>query len=326
MKLRLAKVGRGNRDPQLSSGSLYLVGGRVYAISSYGRPSFFSLQTGVWSRLPIPEPVLFGSDHAGDVVGDKIYITGGEGVYSVVEYDLLLESTSSVETYGDTVGPTNRKSMTALYAEWRREIIFFGGFTALEGLDEELAELEGDDEGEPLALSNETHCLNVESKSWQLLQMKGALPEPRTGHSAAIDGFNMYVYGGYNEAIGYLRDIWVAHLHQRKRPHWTMPRIEGMVPPGRIRATLNSLKGYLVLFGGVTMGDDVRVRTDLYCPRTNVWKTGISGDQNNPNHVIEIVGSCSRYQGYPVGVEVVDGVLIFTSSDVNRISITYDFD
>ena len=318
MKLRMDHIGKGNRDADLGNGSLHLVGDRVYAINSLGVPSFLSRRTGEWISLPMPEDLLIGSDHAGDLVDDKIYVTGGEITDCVVEFDLALESIARVESFGDTMGPTERKSMTALYTAWRREIVFFGGHTAPEELDVEIEE--------SLVLSNETYSFNVDSKSWQLLQLKGGPPLSRTGHAAVIKGFNMYVYGGYNHMERYLREVWIAHLNTRARPYWSMPRVEGRVPPGRVRATFNNLAGYLVLFGGYSRNEDIQTRVDLYCPSKSRWITGVSteGWRRDSMSSVEVTDTCPRYTGFPLGIEVSEGVLIFTYNYIHGIKLDYE--
>ena len=314
MRLRIDYIGKGNGDVNLGNGSLYIVGDRVYSISENGRFSFFSLAIGEWRRVDEMEVMPVGSDHAGDLVDDKIYVTGGVWISYVIELDLALKKTRIVQTLGETTGPTNRMSMTASFADWRREIVFFGGY------------VQPTQRG-ALVLSNETHCFNVDSKSWELLRMKGKLPLARTGHSAAMKGFNLYVYGGYNQAIGYMTDIAIAHLRVMGRPHWTMPKIEGGLPPGRVRAVLKCLSDNLVLFGGFSRDSEIQSSVELYCPRTRQWRRGKEGDHTSPGpgNSVEVTGSCRMRIGYPMGVEAADGVFIFSLEDVYKISIENDY-
>ena len=310
MELRVTNVGRSDGKSEVEGGSIYLVGDRIYAFTSNRLLSVFSFRTNEWRDFPSTESRLLGFGHSGDLVNEKIYITGGST--SVVEFDLLLESLSKVETSRPT-GPLDRMSMTALYADWRREIVFFGGYNRTPG-----ANLFGH-----ASLSNETYSFNVDSLQWQLVKMKGTLPLPRSGHAAVMRGFNMYVFGGYNYGVGYIASISVAHLSGRQQPHWTMPQIEGMVPHGRIRATLNNLDGYLLVFGGFSRIHDVKTTFDLYCVRTRKWRTGASAAQArlDPKRFVGIVGSRPKPKSYPLGVEISDGALIFTADHIQKITL-----
>lgn len=44
----------------------------------------------------------------------------------------------------------------------------------------------------------------------------GPVPQPRAGHSAAILGSNMYVFGGKGEDNSKFNDLWKYDLSQNK--------------------------------------------------------------------------------------------------------------
>ena len=176
----------------------------------------------VGDRFQPKNAVTIGRNHAGDLADDKIYVAGGYGNQIIVEFDLVLEEMSVLAC--PRVAPLGKKWMTADFAEWRREILFFGGIGS---------------HTNPEPRSNEIHAFNVDSKGWKLVEMKGEPPIPRTGQTAVIKGFDLFVYGGYDTSGRYLHDFWIAHLKGHTTPFWSKMGINTRVPIGR---TVSNLK------------------------------------------------------------------------------------
>ena len=57
--------------------------------------------------------------------------------------------------------------------------------------------------------SNQVHQYDIQQKQWTCLAPAGgAEPEPRAGHSAAIHGGNLYIFGGKGEENVKFNDLW----------------------------------------------------------------------------------------------------------------------
>lgn len=202
----------------------------VYLATGHGKLTALSCKSWSWNNLGY---CLFGLGnwHIAQLAEEKIYFYGGNGFRGLVEYDTVLGESREVATFGEA--PVGRQYMTSVFAEWRNEIITFGGFKRRNQ-----------------NRSNDTHALNVKSKSWKKLELKGKPPEPRTVHAATIVGTTMYIYGGYKDFAVLQGDLWMAELSRRDALSWSQPQINGRIPAPRILATVNNLNEAIVLFGG----------------------------------------------------------------------------
>ena len=187
----------------LHEGTATLVGHRVYFFApSLGRLLYLhDLNTLKWQSVSLPG-IESRYSHATELADDKIYLFGGRSnVHTMfrdsIEFDIVPRTARLFYASG---GPGQRRSMTAVWIPWRREIIYFGGIKP---------------SGKRC---NDTFALNVDSISWTKLLMKGKLPRERTGHDAVRFGQRMYVYGGYTTNGRYLDDLQIADFGRGRMP------------------------------------------------------------------------------------------------------------
>lgn len=202
-----------------------------------------------------------------------------------------------METYND--GPLQRPFMTSVYASWRKEIITFGGYKRVS-----------------LVRSNDVHALNIDSKCWTKLQMRGKLPQPRIGHSALLRGTKMYLYGGHNIGVDHgLGELWVAELAAFCHPSWSVIKIKGPSISARINQTLNVLHGVLVLFGGYAGNEDVSRDLEVYLPESKMWQ-----GRHQPRSPVGVHEDLHKSGSRCVGVTTANGILYFTEAGIFLVS------
>ena len=264
----------------------------------------FTMREPDWRVIPYHGRRLVGSNHAGDVVDDKIYLAGGYGDEVVVEFDLVMEEVKLVEC--PRVVPLERKWMTAVFAEWRRELVYFGGFSA---------------SAAPNPRNNEIHTLNVDSKKWTELHMKGELPIPRTGHAVTVKGSNMLMYGGYDSASRYLDDLWIAHLPRFAACYWTKVKVNGRVPVGRTTSVLNYLGGLVVVFGGYSRHGNVTGDVEIFCETSAEWKCAKTTHNAPISSDIELEELDVFSSYYVWSVQAHDSIIYVKTNGVYRLSI-----
>ena len=204
-----------------------------------------------------------GSGHVAQLAEDKIYYSGGNYFEGLVEVDTVLfermnnayilseNSVRKVEMFNQ--GPSAREYMTSVFASWRNQVITFGGRNR-----------------RTKQCSNEVHALDLETKAWTKLVLRGVSPQRRTLHSATLLRTKMYIHGGYIEDKRYLGDLWIAELGNQCAPYWSMVKIKATSPPPRIFARLNNLNGVLILFGGWQWSKQ-RKLIKAYVPTAEKW-------------------------------------------------------
>ena len=193
-----------------------------------------------WKPLNFPNPPPRRFHHVATLAGDKIYIYGGRApsidkeLKGHVVVDPVMESAHALET--STAGPRKRHQMTAVWAPWRREIVYFGGHRS------------------PNLVFNDVHAFDVDSSRWRRIEMKGSLPAKRTGHSAVLVGTKMYIYGGHTSLKpfgGFLQDMFIADLRGLEASaSWSAVALHTGFPTARTLAALNYARGVIVMFGG----------------------------------------------------------------------------
>ena len=269
-----------------------LLGDNVYWVRSEGNLAVLSFQSYRWQELG--SCLLgIGDWHIAQLVEDKIYYFGGNGSTALVAYDTVLCFASEVET--QNTPPSGRKFMTAVFASWRNEIITFGG------LNDRFQRL------------NETHGFNVVFKTWKEIEMRGELPQPRTGHSAVCCGTKMYVFGGVNNAARLMGDLWIAELRNAVAPFWAKLKItNGSFPRERSLATFNAFQGMLVLYGG--FGENIKVDQDLqvFLPGLKRWQ----GAGMN----VKVDGSFPSVTYKHNGLTTSKGILFFNDEGIHLLS------
>lgn len=170
--------------------------------------------------------------HSATLVGDRVFLIGGSDarVYPgehIHVYDLVLQQWFTKETFGDDPGYLNCHSAELL--EHRRDVFVFKGG----GLN---------------STSNVLYSLDTLTFRWIRVQPKGKPPRARSTQASCVQNRKMYIFGGgsfsavYNDLFIFTYDI--------NGPRWECPRIKGDSPKGRFGASLTSIDGKLLMFGG----------------------------------------------------------------------------
>lgn len=134
--------------------------------------------------------------HAACIVGDRVYVLGGEGPTrrlqaGIAVLDLQSNTWSQVEIEGDNPGPAPCSALVAT-AYQDRYIVTFGG-------------------GAVGHCNNTLSYFDTVTNTWHEPVVTGALPAPRAGCCAALLGQRWYVFGGGNNAAG-CPDMWSLDL------------------------------------------------------------------------------------------------------------------
>ena len=271
----------------MARGSAVLVGSKVYLAFNEGRISVLSFQKWRWKSLG-RQLLGLSQYHVAVLVGDKILYFGQESA-PLVEYDVVLGVARIVNTVNE--GPLRRPWKSCVFASWRNEIISFGGFMTEQG-----------------RTSNETHALNVETKFWTKLEIRGELPPARIDHQALMCGTKMYIYGGFGQNYEQLRHIWIAELGNQFAPFWSRP-INYMDAPSALSYSLfNRLRDVLVVFGGFRRGMLQR-KLEKFFTQTKLWQTN-----SGSNTVVE--GEAPYRAWYWLSVNKTNGVLYLTDRGI----------
>lgn len=273
-------------------GSNTLVGGRIYWTSILGKLHIYSLKYNRWLEGNETLPGVDETD-VGVLCDDRIFFCGGMNRRSLIEYDTVLGESRQLQTVH--APPLDYEGMSAVFADWRREIVYFGGVSK---------GLEGDH-------SNETYAFNVDNQGWTHLKMRGAHPEPRVDHQAVLLGTKMYVFGGFDQDDYYFDELWIADLFLSKHVFWSSPRVTGAIPSLQSPVSVNVYDGRLVVFGAKRY-NNVEVIYFLH-PKESKWE-----DSLNSNIVVTgIPPTNTRYQK---GVSTGSGIIYFTVSNVHSLS------
>ena len=275
-------------------GSATLVGSKVYLAFNNGTISVLSLKKWHWKSLG---QRLLGLTqyHVAVLVGDKIFYFGQGSGPLLVEYDLVLRTARRVKTANE--GPLRRPSKSCVFASWRNEIISFGGFMTEQG-----------------RTSNETHALNVETKFWTKLEIRGELPPARIDHEALMCGTKMYIYGGSGQNYEQLRHIWIAELGYQFAPFWSRPVNYVEAPAARSYSFFNKLGDVLVVFGGFRRGILQR-KLEKFFTQTKMWQTPLST-------LPKVEGEDPHDPWFLLSVNITNGILYLT--DREMYSLTED--
>jgi len=86
------------------------------------------------------------------------------------------------------------------------------------------------------SVHNDVWVLDVATWAWRSVDVAcGAVPEPRTGHTAAIYGSGMWLVGGANPEAGPLGDVWVLWMHAQEW-FWQPVLVSPPLPPRELHA------------------------------------------------------------------------------------------
>lgn len=287
----------------LHGDSSTLVGNRIYCFGANNSNDFgaiFQIDSHTWTPLPAPEVSLDRYYHTAVLVEDKIYFHGGEiastHLDDLVEYDTVLSTFRQIYPHK---GNLKRSAGSAIFAPWRREIIFYAGIEY---------------GGAPMR-RNDATFLNVDTMTWSDTTTKGELPPPRSAHDASLDLYNMYIFGGYGGGNLYLNDLWVADLSTRFTMTWSKVVSTGLTPVGRSVLCLNKLGPMLVLFGGYGGYGNVREELELFVLKDKNWTKA-------PGEIAKLEGNLPFSHGY-ASENVNDSILYFTAKGVYKLSLDF---
>ena len=245
-------------------------------------------------------PLSYTCNVSATLAADKIYLFGGiyyNGLSSggftseaVIQFDLAsgtFEVVLPKET-PDWLSPRHKHA--AAFAEWRKEIIFYGGKF----------------ERVYVAMLQDTVAFDVESKTWSRLVSKGTLPEYGEEHWGDIVGKRMYVFGRAEDPFR------VGDLSQEKYVIWSTPKVTGM-SPGRLETfSFNALPGNLVVFGGGSY-DEEEFTMCSFRPRISEWKSPEVEENQKKKPGQHVTRMC--------GVSVHDGVIYVTNMGIFKADI-----
>ena len=210
-------------------------------------------------------------------------------------FDTVLESFTRVEF--SSGWHREKTAATAVFTEWNRRIVFFGGM-------------------QYFITDPRLNCLSVfklDSASWSVATTKGDLPSPRSGHSAVLDMFNMYVFGGFAGGNHNLNDLWVADLRNETTVSWSMVKVIGDAPYSRITHSLNKFGAFLVVLGGANGRQLTVADIELFHLRKREWAK--VGSQS-----IQLSGEIPQFRSY-AAVNTADGVVFLTTGGVYKVTM-----
>jgi hypothetical protein len=111
--------------------------------------------------------------------------------------------------------------------------------------------------------------LREDPPAWHLVHAHGTFgaPAARNGHSAALYGSSMYIFGGH-DGVGCRDDVWKIDLSVSGSPAWqvVIENAQANSPPKRYWHRVEMYGSFMVMFGG---HDDTSYLNDL-------WKIDLS--------------------------------------------------
>jgi len=114
------------------------------------------------------------------------------------------------------------------------------------------------DDGDSFEYLNDTHILDIDENTWMQPRVRGTVPEPRFGHSAALVGTRIVYFGGRGKTQ-HLRDL---HALDASTLTWFQGPSSGGAPSARQGHTASLLGKKLYVFGGTS---GTKYFGDLYC-------------------------------------------------------------
>ncbi|KAJ8461875.1 hypothetical protein ONZ51_g11264 [Trametes cubensis] len=194
-----------------------------------------------WTCVAVYGPAPVGRyGHAMTVVGSKIYMFGGQvdGVFFNDLWSFDLHSLRKKPTWR-LVEPVERylrppKRTSHTWITYENRIILFGGADC----DRHYSD---------------TWEFDTTAKTWSELNCTGIIPSPREGHSAAIVGHIMYIFGGRGSDGRDLGDLFAFDISDRR---WHSLENIGFAPSPRSGHAMASLDTHVLVLGGLCEEQD----------------------------------------------------------------------
>ena len=178
---RIKRTGRRGETTTVVGNRVYFLGANE--VSSFG--GIYYMDSNSWEDLELPYTLSYRRYHTAVLAEDKMFIYGGESSAatfdSMVEFDTVLTSFTEITSHSPGEKSKRVSGATAVFAAWRREIIYFGGMEHSSNQPTE----------------NSIVSFNVDTLHWRKVTAKGNLPPPRSAHGAAVDLSKMYIFGGF---------------------------------------------------------------------------------------------------------------------------------
>ena len=132
--------------------------------------------------------------------------------------------------------PSGRSAHAAVYDQRRRTMTIVGGVAERGFLDDFVWQL-----------------TFADSLVWSKPAIVGPQPQPRWGHSAAIDPIAdaLIIFGGYAGGFAPLQDTWMLSLGDSMQ--WRIGASTGVAPPPRLSQSMvyDSMRARMILYGGI---------------------------------------------------------------------------
>ncbi|KAG7671615.1 putative Acyl-CoA-binding domain-containing protein 5 [Nannochloris sp. 'desiccata'] len=176
------------------NGNVVCIGGHTKAKDEVEMPvRLLDTQSDAWSTLTPtctsdvhPRP---RGGHSATVIGNKVYVFGGEDATRKPLNELWVLDLSTLEwsqpetTTSDGSNAPKARSQHTSCSFRNRYIIIFGG-------------------GSVANCFNDLLVLDTQTMEWSCPSAEGPVPPPRAGHAAAVLGTTLYIVGGGNNTRG----------------------------------------------------------------------------------------------------------------------------
>ena len=310
VEVTVRKVATNKKWHGYNSDTVSFVGNSIYCFGGYWSGDFGAVlhiqvadSTGSanWMKLEDEKGISRRSFHAAALANDKIYLYGGvdngdKSIHEMLEFDIVMQKLRKLTPPQYILA---RCEVSAVYADWKHEILFFGGTRAK------------DQSPEP----SNIFTFNVDNLAWGVMKSKGELPQARMGHSAILDGLKqMYVFGGIGEDGTLLNDLWIADLSKYSIVTWSMVQSTNPAPAGRYSPCFHKLESMIVIFGGFNKDIDKSYLTDVYALRSTKWVKGLQKPKlSGPFTLVR----------YHRSVKIAGGIIAFATAGVYKLEVTF---
>jgi dynein heavy chain len=150
-------------------------------------------------------------------------------------------------------GPSPRESHTATYIGGGRVLVFGGQLYK-----------------EALQVYNDVYILNVDRGTWEVPEIDGKGPSPRSRHSAVYwaETESLFVFGGYRKTTRRLNDLYELNLETMT---WSVPALEGEAPSPRYGHSAVLAGALMFVMGGIDSANNAIADVGILDLRLKTW-------------------------------------------------------